>query len=117
MNFLVDAHLPPSLCAVLRVAGHDACHTRDLDSGNRTPDPEINALSVREQRVVITKDTDFCYSCVLHGAPWNLVLVRTGNISTRDLVTLFEKNLPALLESLADSTILEIDRASVQVVH
>ena len=24
MKFLVDAHLPPGLCALLRTAGHDA---------------------------------------------------------------------------------------------
>ena len=30
MNFTVDAHLPPGLCAVLQAAGHDALHTRQL---------------------------------------------------------------------------------------
>ena len=28
MKFLVDAHLPPGLCALLLAAGHDAIHTR-----------------------------------------------------------------------------------------
>ena len=28
MKFLVNAHLPPGLCAFLRAAGHDALHTR-----------------------------------------------------------------------------------------
>lgn len=30
MKFLLDAHLPPGLCAHLRSAGHDALHTREL---------------------------------------------------------------------------------------
>jgi len=30
-----------------------------------------------EMRVVVTKDTDFYYSHLLHGRPWKLVLVRT----------------------------------------
>jgi len=26
MNFLLDAHLPPGLCALLQAAGHDVVH-------------------------------------------------------------------------------------------
>lgn len=59
MNFLVDAHLPRRLVYRLREAGYDAIHTRDLPRGNRTPDAVINDLSVREQRIVVTKDEDF----------------------------------------------------------
>jgi len=31
MKFLVDAHLPPGLCAVLQHSGHDAVHTHQLE--------------------------------------------------------------------------------------
>ena len=82
MKFLVDAHLPPGLCAVLQPAGHDAVHTRQLAAQNRTTDEVINELSAREQRAVITKDTDFYHSHLLHGKPWKLLLIRTGNIRT-----------------------------------
>ena len=85
MKFLVDAHLPPSLCALLRAAGHEAVHTSVLPARNRTPDRIINDLSMRDQRVVVTKDTDFYHSHVLQRKPWKLLLVRTGNIRTRDL--------------------------------
>jgi predicted nuclease of predicted toxin-antitoxin system len=34
-------------------------HTRHMPEGNQTTDQTINDLSVREQRVVISKDTDF----------------------------------------------------------
>ena len=34
MKFLVDAHLPPGLCVLLRGAGHDALHTRELAAQN-----------------------------------------------------------------------------------
>ena len=56
MKFLVDAHLPPSLCAILQAAGHDALHTTGLPAQNTTPDRVINELSVSGQRVVISKD-------------------------------------------------------------
>jgi len=59
MKFLVDAHLPPSLCALLQAAGHDAIHTTQLPAQNRTSDQVINELSVTDTRVDISKDTDF----------------------------------------------------------
>lgn len=34
MKFLVDAHLPRRLCAMLAQRGHDAKHTLDLPAGN-----------------------------------------------------------------------------------
>src|SRR5437870_1347323 len=85
MKFLVDAHLPRRLCAVLVQHGHDAVHTVELPAKNATKDQVIDQTSLDDQRVVISKDTDFFYSHVLHGRPWKLLLVRTGNISMRDL--------------------------------
>ena len=117
MNFLVDAHLPPGLCVALQQAGHDAVHTRELGRQNRTPDEGINELSVKEQRVVVTKDTDFYHSHVLHGKPWKLLLIRTGNIRTRDLTALFEQHLPSIVAALERNSLVELDRQAVRVVR
>ena len=61
----------------------------------------INNLSLKDQRVVVSKDTDFYYSHLLHQKPWKLLLVRTGNMSTRDLKRLLQAHLPAIVQSLA----------------
>jgi predicted nuclease of predicted toxin-antitoxin system len=116
MKFLLDAHLPPSLCALLNAAGHDALHTTGLPAQNKTPDRVINELSVTDQRVVISKDTDFYYSHVLHQRPWKLLLVRTGNIRTQELKELFQRQLPAIIQALESHSLVELDRKSVQVV-
>lgn len=110
MKFLVDAHLPAAVCRVLREAGHDVLHTSDLPDANRTKDRAINAQSIRDRRVVVTKDTDFYYSHLLQGRPWKLLLVRTGNLRMRDLTSLFEKNLPLILEALTSNTLVELDQ-------
>lgn len=65
MKFLVDAHLPRRLARRLREAGYEAIHTLDLPLGNRTTDTFINDLSLHEQYVVVTKDTDFVNSFLL----------------------------------------------------
>ncbi len=116
MKFVVDAHLPPSLCVSLRAAGHDAIHTSQLTARNRTADEIINQLSVAEQRVVITKDADFYHSHLLHGKPWKLLLVRTGNIRTRDLTALFQRHLPAILAAFDRHSLVELDRQQVKAV-
>ena len=93
MKFLVDAQLPRRLVKRLREAGFDAIHTLDLPLSNRTSDTEINALSIREQYVVVTKDADFVNSFHLHHQPYKLLLVSTGNIRNLELETLFLANI------------------------
>lgn len=49
--------------------GFDCLHTLDLDLKNETPDNVINFISVSEQRIIITKDTDFFNSLILKQQP------------------------------------------------
>jgi predicted nuclease of predicted toxin-antitoxin system len=116
MKFLVDAHLPPSLCALLQAAGHDAIHTSHLAAQNHTPDETLNELSLKEQRVVVTKDSDFYHSHLLHGKPWKLLLIRTGNIRTRELKRLFQEHLPAIVTALEQNSLVELDHQAIKVV-
>ena len=66
MKFLIDAHLPPSLRTVFQAAGHNAIHTLDMPDQNASRDGLLNEVSMAEMRVVVTKDTDFYYSHLLH---------------------------------------------------
>jgi predicted nuclease of predicted toxin-antitoxin system len=113
MKFLVDAQLPRRLVLRLREAGHDAVHTLDLPNGNRTSDAQVNAISIAEQRVVITKDSDFVDSFLLQKLPWKLLLVSTGNISNRDLERLFAANLSSIANGFLTHDYIEITRANV----
>ncbi|QXD17061.1 DUF5615 family PIN-like protein [Rhodocaloribacter litoris] len=114
MKFLVDAQLPHRLSLQLRALGHDAVHTLDLPLGNRTPDAELNRLSMREERVLITKDTDFVDSLIVKGVPHKLLLVATGNIPNAELERLFLRNLETLITGFADHVFIEIDREAIR---
>jgi predicted nuclease of predicted toxin-antitoxin system len=116
MKFLVDAHLPRTLCALFRAAGHDAIHTSELPDGNRTADAVINDVSVRQGYAVISKDTDFYYSHLLTHRPHKLVLVRTGNIGVRDLRALFQQHLPAIIHALETSSLVELNRSEILII-
>jgi len=115
MNFVVDAQLPRRIAVWLREHGHDAIHTLDLPDANRTPDAAIVELSLRESRVVITKDADFVDTHILHSRPAKLLLVSTGNISNRELESIFDLNIYVIVAALEAADFVEISRAGVLV--
>lgn len=59
MKFLVDAQLPIKLAQFIRSQGYGTIHTTDLPNKNATSDAEINARSIEDNRVIITKVSDF----------------------------------------------------------
>ena len=113
MRFLIDAQLPRRLARWLRTEGHDVVHTMDLPDGNRTGDSELNAISVRERRTIITKDEDFVDSFMLRNEPHKLCLIATGNIDNRELESLMRENLERVVSALGEYDFVELDRASL----
>jgi predicted nuclease of predicted toxin-antitoxin system len=112
----VDAHLPLKLARAIRAAGYDTVHTRDLPKANATKDNEINALSIAEKRVVITKDADFVQSFTLQGRPYKLLLVSTGNIGNAELFKLTTNRLEQLAELFESYSYVELARDAL-IIH
>lgn len=109
MKFLIDAHLPPSLCRALAAAGHDAIHTSGLPDGNAATDEAVRSVAIAEGRVLVTKDLDFFDGLVLRGAPPKLVLVRCGNMRKRELVAFLVGQLGAIVSGLQRGDLVEIE--------
>ncbi len=116
MKFIVDAQLPRRLALELVDLGYDAVHTLDFPAGNRTPDADIVAVAIRENRVVVTKDNDFVASFLLRGLPPKLLLISTGNISNDALSKLLAANLTALEAALVKYDFVELS-ASTLTIH
>jgi predicted nuclease of predicted toxin-antitoxin system len=113
MKFLIDAQLPRRLANLFVDAGFEAIHTLDLPEGNRTSDAEINAISIRDQYVVVTKDADFVNSFHLNNQPYKLLLVSTGNIKNSQLESLFRANLTTISTGFKAFDFIEINRDRV----
>ncbi len=116
MRFLVDAQLPYRLVRWLQQQGHEALHTLELPEANRTTDLRLKQISTREQRTIITKDTDFVDNLLLHGNIYRLLLVTTGNISNEQLLHLFKQHLDIIIRHLEHHTFIELSRTLV-IVH
>lgn len=115
MKFLVDAQLPRRLALQLRALRHDALHTLDCPAGNKTPDEEIVALAIQENRVVITKDNDFVTSFLLRRVPPKLLLISIGNSSNDALCRLISASFPAVEKALASHDFVELSPAAITI--
>lgn len=116
MKFLVDAQLPRRLSEALKSAGHDSVHTLDLPNGNKTTDREINTMSIEEQRIVISKDSDFVESLLVSEKPYKLLYLATGNITNRVLQQLLEKNMAEIEKALENHRLVELTPESL-IIH
>ncbi len=116
MKFLVDAQLPIRLPRFLQASGYDTLHTRDLPQQNATSDSQINDISIQQERIVITKDSDFVDSFMTIQKPFKLLLVTTGNIKNSEFEQIFTNNLSMLVNLFQHHDYIEISRDNI-IVH
>jgi predicted nuclease of predicted toxin-antitoxin system len=113
MKFLVDAQLPVRLARFLQTSGHDAIHTKDLPQQNSTSDTQINNISIQQERIVITKDSDFVNSFLTIQKPYKLLLITTGNIKNSELEEIFVAHLSTLVTLFEQYHYLELSSNAI----
>jgi predicted nuclease of predicted toxin-antitoxin system len=75
VKLLVDECCDPRLVAALRQAGHDVRYVLESDAG--ASDEHLAALSIEQDRILITEDKDFGELIVRHGKPLpGVILIR-----------------------------------------
>ena len=116
MKFLVDANLPFKLALNLRNKGFDVLHTDNLPNKEETSDKEIRDLSVEQDRIVISKDSDFLDSHLIVGIPKKFLYISTGNIINRDLILLIEQNLLQIIQLFKEYDLIELDNVEL-ILH
>ena len=110
MKFLIDTQLPPKLSKYLASNGYDASHTNFSPNGHLLGDDKIIKIAKKQGRTVITKDSDFLDNYFLKGAPPNVLLLEFGNISNKDLISLFEQHFKTVLDLFNDGSTLVVFR-------
>lgn len=81
---------------------------------NDCEDPEIWIYARKQDFVIITFDSDFYDISLINGLPPKIIWIRTGNLTTNDVVNLLKANKDAIIEFITnpeqkDLACLEID--------
>lgn len=102
MKFLLDLNISPKVELFLAQHGHDVLHARSVKPG-RTTDEELLALSIQQQRILVTFDLDFGDIRLLHARQSPGVMIfRTKSFTSRTVVRLlddlFSRHAPEQLE-------------------
>lgn len=90
LKFLIDTQLPYTLVKKLKALRADAIHTTYFSDGHLLDDIRIIEIAIEQERIVITKDSDFQDNFLLKGAPPKVLLLKLGNISNNDLFKVIE---------------------------
>ncbi|HEX8530390.1 MAG TPA: DUF5615 family PIN-like protein [Cytophagales bacterium] len=101
LKFIVDTQLPPALAYYLSAQRLDAIHTTFYPEGHLLKDREIREKAIAEDRIIVTKDSDFFDFFFVKGAPPRILLLKVGNCNNRELRAIVEKNLNEIIHLFA----------------
>ncbi len=115
MKFLVDQAVSTLVARELARKGHDAVHVRDIGLADSS-DLIIMERAHRENRVIVSQDTDFGTLLVTSGSPKpSVILFRMRDGRPTSQVRSLLSNLHTLHQSLEDGAIVVMEDAKIRV--
>ena len=116
MKLLVDNALSPALADLLRRAGHDAVHVRDVGLYHAS-DEEIFERAVAEDFVIVSADTDFSTLLARRSVSKPSLMLFRGEGSRRPeaLADLIVSNLAQLADALVAGCIVTFEPGRLRV--
>ena len=116
MRFLIDNALSPLVARQLTAAGYETVHVRDVGLSSAS-DAEILTFAEREDRIIISADTDFGTLLTLRRKSRPSFILLRGDIERRpeSQAAGLIRDLPALVEHLATGAIVVIRKDRIRM--
>jgi predicted nuclease of predicted toxin-antitoxin system len=116
VKLLLDANLSPRVARLLKEAGHDAIHVADIGLLTAT-DPVILRAAAKEERILLTADSDFGALLALGSlaSPSVLLLRSADHLRPSDQAELIAANLPQIAEDLEKGAIVSLTRDRLRI--
>jgi predicted nuclease of predicted toxin-antitoxin system len=116
MRFLIDNALSPFVAEGLRQAGHDSIHVRDLGLA-AADDVTIYEHADRDQRVIISADTDFGTILAMRNAARPSVILFRGATPRNPIgqVKLLIANLAEIAPSIERGAVVVLEPQRIRV--
>ena len=102
------------MAGLLRAAGHDCTHVYELGLGGQ-PDEQIMAAADRENRILVSADTDF--GELLANAPVlapSVILLRRTDKQAGSLAAVILANLEQVIDDLAAGALIVISDTRIR---
>jgi predicted nuclease of predicted toxin-antitoxin system len=116
MKFLVDNPLSPLVAETLRHRDHDAVHVRDYGLAT-ADDPTIFERASREQRIIITADTDFGLLLAKRRVQKPSVILLHHSFPHRpdEQIRIILQNLPDLADALEQGSLVVLEDRRIRI--
>lgn len=116
MKFLVDNALSPLVAEALRTDGHDALHVRDLGIQDAS-DSIIFDQAAKEDRIIVSADTDFAMILSRQNAAKPSVILFRGEVSRIPLrqAAILRNNLESIRDDLEKGAVVTLDGQRIRI--
>jgi predicted nuclease of predicted toxin-antitoxin system len=116
VKFLIDQALSPAVAIELNRAGHDAVHVRELGM-QAASDEEMFDHAARDDRVVVSADTDFgTLLAIRQETSPSVILFRHGSQHRpAEQAALLKANLPQIADALEAGSIVVIQPDRIRI--
>ncbi|GAB5465061.1 MAG: hypothetical protein Kapaf2KO_04970 [Candidatus Kapaibacteriales bacterium] len=108
MRFLVDAQISPKFAKWLDSISGIEGRSLAFYSLQFSDDIDIFNFALENDFIIISKDRDFLELNILYGGPPKIVLLETGNTSTRFLIDLFSEKIGDIKILLINNDVLVV---------
>jgi len=115
ISILLDQGLPRSTASLLRDEGWDVLHTGDIGL-SRSTDGQILEYARREERVIITLDSDFhAILAVSNASTPSVIRIRLEGFRGTDLALLIKRIWPKIEPQVKKGAMVTVTESGIRI--